>query len=63
MDLTAVDLTGHPKVRAGDEVTLLDADPASGISAQAIAGMTGTIPYEVMTSIGSRVTRSYVDFQ
>lgn len=63
MDLTALDLTGHPKVRAGDEVTLLDADPASGISAQAIAGMTGTIPYEVMTSIGSRVTRSYVDFQ
>lgn len=62
MDLTAVDLTDHPEAIKGDIVTLMDADPESGLSARAIAGKTGTIPYEVLTSIGTRVERRYVDF-
>ena len=62
MDLTAIDLTDHPHVGKGDMVTLLDADPESPVSACGIADKTGTIPYEVLTSIGRRVEREYVDF-
>lgn len=62
MDLTAIDLTGFPEVEKGGTVTLLEADPESGLSACAIADQTGTIPYEVLTSIGSRVKLRYVEF-
>ena len=62
MDLIAIDLTDHPLVEKGDKVTLLAADRESDLSARGIAGRIGTIPYEVLTSIGSRVERRYVDF-
>ncbi len=62
MDLTAIDLTDFPQVVKGGRVTLLEEDPESGISASALANQTGTISYEVLTSIGSRVKHRYVEF-
>jgi alanine racemase len=62
MDLLAIDLTDYPGVLKGDVVTLLEADSESILSARSIAKKTGTIPYEVLTSIGSRVERRFIDF-
>ncbi|RPI27716.1 MAG: alanine racemase [Acidobacteria bacterium] len=60
MDLISVDVTGVPGVSHGDEVTLLEADPDSPISARALARAIDTIPYEIVTSIGRRVERVYL---
>jgi alanine racemase len=60
MDLITVDVTDVPGVVHGDEVTLLEADPDSPISAAALAKRIGSIPYEILTLIGSRVERVYV---
>jgi len=62
MDLIAIDLTDYPEIGRGHAVTLLEADPGSPLSARAIADKSGTIPYEILTSIGSRVARTYADF-
>ncbi len=59
MDLTAIDLTELPGVAPGSEVTLLDWEPESPINAAALADLLGTIPYEILTMIGSRVERVY----
>jgi alanine racemase len=59
MDLTSIDVTDYPELKPGDDVVILDDDPTSAISAAAIARRTGTIPYEVLTSIGPRVERTY----
>ncbi len=60
MDLVSVDVTDVPGVAHRDEVTLLDADANSPISAVALANRIGTIPYEILTSISARVERVYV---
>ncbi|RPJ81994.1 MAG: alanine racemase [Acidobacteria bacterium] len=60
MDLLSVDVTDVPDVAHGDEVTLLEGDPQSPLSAARLANRIGTIPYEILTSIGSRVERVYV---
>jgi alanine racemase len=61
MDLTTVDLTELPNVTIGQEVTVLDNDPKSTLSARSLAAQTDTIPYEVLTSIGARVDRLYLE--
>lgn len=61
MDLITVDLGKAPGAQLGDEVTLLDDDPASPASAYALAEMAGTIPYEIFCRIGSRVHRVSVE--
>jgi alanine racemase len=63
MDLTMLDVTDIPGARQGDEVVFLG--PQEGplgrdsISAAEIAEATGTIPWEVLTSISRRVPRFY----
>jgi alanine racemase len=44
----------------GDEVVLLGADGEEVITCEELAGWAGTIPYEVLTSINTRVPRVYV---
>jgi alanine racemase len=44
----------------GDAVTLLGADGREVITCEDLAGWAGTIPYEVLTSINTRVPRVYV---
>ena len=57
MDLISVDLTDIPDPRAGEEVLLLEDEPGSPISVSAWAKALDTSPYEVFTSIGTRVKR------
>jgi len=59
MDLVMVDLTDVPGAAPGLEVTLLEADPESPLSAAALAEAAGTIPYEILAGIGPRVPRVY----
>ncbi len=60
MDYTTVDVTDLPDVRLGDTATLLGADGKRRIRAEEIADLAGTIPYEVLCSIGKRVKRVYI---
>jgi alanine racemase len=60
MDMTMVDLTGHDDVRVGDEVILMGRQGQETITADDIAQKTGTIPYEILCGVGSRVQRIYL---
>lgn len=57
MDLVTVDVTDLPSAALGDEVVLLGRQGDDEISAEEIARLTGTIPYEVFCAISSRVPR------
>lgn len=61
MDLTLLDVTDIPGVSVGDEVTLIGKSDHCSITALEIAQQLGTVPYEVLCSIGKRVPRIYVD--
>jgi alanine racemase len=57
MDHTMIDATDVPGVVAGDRVVLF----GDGIGADEVAGWCETISYEVLTSVGRRVPRHYVE--
>lgn len=57
MEKAAVNVTDIPDVTAGDEVVLLGTQGDEQISAERIAEWLGTINYEVVTNILSRVPR------
>jgi alanine racemase len=59
MDVIMADVTAVPNVRRNSEVILIGNRGRSRITARDIAAKTGTIPYEVLTSIGNRVKRVY----
>jgi alanine racemase len=61
MDLTTIDVTASPDLRAGDAVTLLGTEGSVSIDAQQIARWAGTISYSVLCGIHARVKRIYVD--
>ena len=61
MDLTLLDVTDIPGVDIGDEAILLGTTPHGSITALEIAQELGTVPYEVLCSIGKRVPRIYVE--
>lgn len=61
MDQTSIDLTEIPKTKIGDEVLIISKIEGSGISASEIAQRWGTINYEVISSLASRVSRVYLD--
>ncbi|HKT12179.1 MAG TPA: alanine racemase [Terriglobia bacterium] len=61
MDLTLLDVTDVPGVDIGDEIILLGRSDHCSITALEIANLVGTVPYEVLCSIGRRVPRIYVD--
>lgn len=58
MDSCMIDITDIPDVREGDEVVIFSA--AEGNDPETMAGVLGTIPYEVMTSVSGRVKRIYL---
>lgn len=60
MDQTTIDVTDIPDVQVGDEVVLIGHQHQANQSADEIAQNWGTINYEVITSLASRVTRQYV---
>jgi alanine racemase len=57
MDQTIVDVSHIPGAARGDEVVLLGAQGAERISAEDLAALSGTIPYEVLCRIADRVPR------
>jgi alanine racemase len=61
MDLTTVDVTHSPQIKAGDEVTLLGREGDVSLDAQQIARTAGTISYNVLCGISARVKRFYVE--
>ncbi len=60
MDMCMLDVTGVPGVCEGDEVVLIGNQGDQRITADDIAARTGTIAYEVLCGISSRVPRVYV---
>ncbi len=57
MDMTIIDLTQIPNAEEGDEVIVFGKE----IPIQQLAKQLGTIPYEVLTDISSRVKRVYYE--
>ena len=61
MNLTMVDVTDIPGVQLEDEVVLIGRQGDAEISADHLAGLTGTIHYEVVTRLGPHLPRLMVD--
>lgn len=59
MDSLGVDITDIPDVAVGDTVTIFGRDGEQSIAAEDVATWSGTISYEVLTSVGPRVRRVY----
>jgi alanine racemase len=59
MDAITLDVTHIPGVSLGDAVTLIGRDGEQVITAEEVAEWSGTISYEVLTSIGPRVERRH----
>lgn len=59
MDAITLDVTEVPNVETGDVATLIGRDGDQVITAEEVAEWSGTISYEVLTSIGSRVERRF----
>ncbi|MEN6371699.1 MAG: alanine racemase [Armatimonadota bacterium] len=59
MDQTMIDVTDVPDAAIGDDVILLGGG-VEYLSVERVAEVLGTIPHDVVTSIGKRVPRVYV---
>ena len=63
MDQFIVDLGPGSVARAGDQVTLFGAGESGEPTAEDWAQATGTISYEIISRIGTRVPRAYIGGQ
>ena len=61
MDMTMIDVTDIEGVATGDEAVLIGKQGDDEISADEMAGLLGTINYEVTCAISKRVPRVYLD--
>jgi alanine racemase len=61
MDVTVVDITDVPGVETGEVATLVGADGGAHITVDEVAGLAGTISYEVLTGFTPRVPRIWLD--
>jgi alanine racemase len=59
MDMIMVDVTDLGPVQVGETATLIGQQGQESIWADEVASWIGTIPYEVLCGIGSRVPRLY----
>jgi alanine racemase len=59
MDQMMVDV-GNLPVKRGDEVVLIGAQGKNKITAEELAELSGTIPYEIVCGLGSRIPRLYI---
>ena len=57
MDMTMIDITDIPSVHEGDSVQVF----GKNLALTQVAKWAGTIPYEILTSIGQRVKRIYIE--
>ncbi len=60
MDQIMVDV-GDYKVKAGDEAVLIGFQGKNRVTAEELAKLSGTIPYEIACGLGSRIPRVYLD--
>jgi alanine racemase len=60
MDMTTIDVTGMD-VSTGDEVVIVGEQGSEAIGMREIAASIGTIPYELLCRVGSRIERQYTD--
>jgi alanine racemase len=60
MDQTMIDVTGIADAAVGDEVVLLGKQGRDRITADDLAAHAGTIAYEVLCAVGTRVPRIWV---
>lgn len=60
MDQCMIDVTGIEEVSVGDEVVIFGSQGQNRISVEEIAGMMGTINYEVVCIVGKRIPRVYI---
>ncbi len=60
MDVTIIDVTDVPGVELGDEAILIGEQSGLRITAEDLAEQIGTISYEIVTGVSSRVTRVFV---
>jgi alanine racemase len=60
MDQCMVDI-GQDSAFNGDEVVLIGAQGGERITVEELAELTGTIPYEILAMINTRVPRMYID--
>jgi len=58
MDQIMVDVGNFP-VKIGDEVVLIGSQGKQSITAEQLADLAGTIPYEIVCGLGSRIPRIY----
>ncbi len=61
MDLTMIDVTSVGDVSEGEEVVLLGQQGDDMVTAKELSSRINTIPYEVLTSLGGRAKKEYVD--
>ena len=60
MDMVMVNVTEIPGVSLGDDVILMGSQGSENITSEEIAEKIGTISYEVLCGMGSRVPRIYI---
>ena len=60
MDQIVVDVSNLAIVACGDSATLIGADGNERITAEELATLADTIPYDILTGIGPRVHREYI---
>jgi alanine racemase len=60
MDLMMIDVSKLDNAQVGDDVVLMGRDGNEEISCTELAKTAGTIPWEIVTRIGTRVRRVYV---
>jgi alanine racemase len=60
MDLTMIDVGHVPGVTMEDEVVVLGRQADAAITADELAGLLGTINYEITSAITARVPRVYL---
>ncbi|MEX2569783.1 MAG: alanine racemase [Gemmatimonadota bacterium] len=61
MDMITVDLSSVPGAEVGDVATLIGEDGGERITVDDVAGICGTISYEILTRLGTRLPRVYLD--
>ena len=62
MDTVVADITGQDDVRPGDVATILGKDGTASIGLGELAGLCGTIDYEVLTGLSHRLPRVELDY-
>ncbi len=61
MDQFVVNVTGHENIKVGDEVILVGSQGENQVALEEVAQACGTIPYEILTGIGPRINRLYLE--